>query len=127
MILISVLLLFAPLIYHLVNDKNGERPEDKATDILIVIAIAFTAAAFGYLAAGQRMLDSLLLAWGIHFFAFDYLISIILYRRGVIETSDWFGHLGDGPVDKLMKKLKPMPRFWVRLGVLVIAIVIYIL
>lgn len=124
MTLIAILLLLFATIWHLWNDRRGDRPEEKTTDILIVIAIAFTASAIGWM-LGQRMLDSLLLAWAIHFFFFDYLINIILYRRGVIETSDWFGHLGNGPIDKLMKKLKPWPRFWLRLGVLVIAIIIY--
>jgi hypothetical protein len=40
----SFLLLFAPLIYHLVNDKDGELPDEKSTDIMIVIAIACVAA-----------------------------------------------------------------------------------
>lgn len=124
MTIIAIILLLTPTAWHLWSDKDGDAKEDKATDILIVIAIAFTASAVGWM-LGQRMLDSLLLAWAIHFFAFDYLINIILYRRHVIETNDWFERLGNGPVDRLMKKLKPWPRFWVRLGALIVAIVIY--
>lgn len=127
MVLISALLLLVPTAWHLWNDKDGDRPEDKAGDILIVIAIAFTASAIGWM-LGQRMLDSLLLAWAIHFFYFDYAIVWILKKRGIIETKESvFEYLGNSPVDRLMKKLSPMTRFWVRIGALIVAIIIYIL
>jgi hypothetical protein len=123
--LTSIILLTFPLLWHLWNDRNGDKPSDKAIDILIVSLIAVAAAVIGFFISNQAILDGLILAWAIHLFAFDYAINYILYRRGVIENSDWFGHLGKSYTDDVLRQLSPWTRFWIKLGQLIIAIIIY--
>lgn len=127
MILTSIILLTLPLLWHLWNDRNGDAPSDKSMDILIVSVIAVVAAVIGFFLSNQAIVDGSILAWAIHFFAFDYAINYILYRRGVIENSDWFGYLGKGYTDDVLRQWSPWTRFWIKLGQLIVAIIIYFL
>lgn len=127
MTLLSIILLALPLLYHLWNDKDGEEPEDKGIDILIMSVIAIAAAVAGFFIADKPIIDGLFLSWAIHFAVFDYAINYILYRHGVIENLDWFSHLGKSYTDDVLRQWKPWTRFWIKVGILVVAVTIYIL
>ena len=125
---LSIILLLLPTAYHLYFDRNGELPEEKSHDILLMVAIAATAAFIGYLIAGKNMLTGLFLSWAIHFMVFDYAIVYILKKRGMIETKESaFSYLGSSYTDDVLRQWKPWTRFWIKLGVLVGAVIIYIL
>jgi len=124
--LLSIALLFVPLLYHLWNDRNGDAPEDKTIDILIVAIIACAAALLGYKMVGKPIIDGLLLAGAIHFMVFDYAINYILSRRRVIEKKiDCFSYLGKSFTDDILRQWTPMTRFWIKAGILVGATLIY--
>lgn len=125
MILTSIILLTFPLLWHLWNDRNGDAPSDKTMDILIVSLIAVAAAVIGFFLSDQAIIDGLILAWAIHFFAFDYAINYILYRRGVIENSDWFGYLGKSYTDDVLRQWSPWTRFFIKTGFLTASTVMY--
>jgi hypothetical protein len=128
MTLLSILLLALPLLYHLHNDKDGERKDEKTGDIILVSALALIAAVVGYYLSGKPIIDGLLLAWGLHFLIFDYLIVIILKKRGVIETKESaFSYLGSSYTDDVLRQFTPWQRFWLKIGVLGVAVVIYFL
>lgn len=128
MTLIAALLLLIPVAFHLYNDRNGDKPEDKAGDIFIVSAIALVAAIVGFFISDKPIIDGLLLAWAIHFMIFDYAIVAILKKRGVIETKEhWFNYLGSSYTDDVLRQLKPWMRFWLKVSVLAIATLVYIL
>jgi hypothetical protein len=127
MILTSIILLTFPLLWHLWNDRNGDKPSDKSMDILIVSIIAVAAAVIGFFISNKPIIDGSLLAWAIHFFAFDYLIVYILKKRGVIETKQSpFEYLGSNYTDDVLRQWSPWTRFWIKLGQLIIAIIIYL-
>lgn len=127
MTLLSIILLSLPLLYHLWNDKDGEAPEDKGIDILIMSVIAIAAAVVGFFIADKPIIDGLLLSAAIHFMLFDYAINYILYRNGVIENPNWFSHLGKSYTDDVLRQWSPWTRFWIKVGILVAAVTIYIL
>lgn len=123
--LIAFLLLFAPLVYHLWNDRNGEAPEDKVIDILIVVIIACAAALLGYKMVAKPIIDGLLLAAGIHFMAFDYLIVAILNRRVYEKKVNWFYHLGKSYTDDVLRQWSLKIRFFIKLGILSGCLIVY--
>lgn len=127
MIALAVVLLTIPLLYHLWNDRNGERPQDKTWDIILVTGLALIWSFIGYKLSGKPIIDGLLLAWGIHFAAFDYLINWILFKRGVIENPDWFGHLGKSYTDDVLRQFTPKQRLVMKLVVLGVATLVYVL
>jgi hypothetical protein len=125
---LSILLLALPLLYHLFNDRNGEKPSEKTGDIILVSALALIAAVVGYYISGKPIIDGLLLAWGLHFLIFDYAIVAILKKRGVIEAKEsFFTYLGNSYTDDVLRQFSPWQRFWLKIGVLVVAITIYVL
>lgn len=125
--LLSILLLTLPVSYHLYNDRNGEKPDQKAGDIILVSAIALVAAVIGLFISNKPIIDELFLAWGIHFFVFDYAINYILYKRGVIENHNWFSHLGKSYTDDILRQFTPNQRLILKSSVLVVTIIIYII
>jgi hypothetical protein len=123
---LSILLLALPLLYHLHNDRNGERKDEKAGDIILVSALALIAAVVGYYISGKPIIDGLLLAWGIHFAVFDYAIVYILKKRGVIETKEsWYEYLGSSYTDDVLRQFTPWQRLIMKAVVLGVAVVIY--
>jgi undecaprenyl pyrophosphate phosphatase UppP len=128
MTLLAILLLFVPLIWELINDRNGEAPNEKTQDIFIRLLLAITAAVVGWYIAGKAIPDGVLLSLAIHFVVFDYAITWILKKRKVIETKESaFSYLGKSWTDDVLRQWKPMTRFLVKLGVLVGAVIMYIL
>jgi hypothetical protein len=123
---LSILLLLIPAGFHLWNDRNGERPDEKAGDIILASALALIAAVVGYFISGKPIIDGLLLALGLHFLIFDYAIVAILKKRGVIETKEhWFVYLGSSYTDDVLRQFKPWQRLLLKIGVLGIATLIY--
>jgi hypothetical protein len=128
MIILSVILLTFPLLYHLYSDQNGERPSEKTADIIYVSIIALVASLIGYFNTGKPIVDGFILAWAIHFLVFDYAIVYILKRRGVIETKESpFSYLGKSYTDDVLRQWTPVTRLLIKLGVLILAVVIYVL
>lgn len=128
MTLLSIILLAFPLLYHLVNDRNGEKPSEKSIDILIVSLIAIAASVVGFFISDKPIIDGLFLSFAIHFMFFDYLIVVILKKRGVIETKQSaFEYLGSSYTDDVLRQWSPWTRFWIKIGQLIVAIIIYFL
>jgi hypothetical protein len=125
---LSLLLLLVPVGFHLWNDRRGEKPEEKAGDLILVSALALIAAVVGYYISGKPIIDGLLLAWALHFLIFDYAIVAILKKRGVIETKEhWFRYLGSSYTDDVLRQFTPKERLLLKIGVLVVVVVIYFL
>lgn len=128
MITIAILLLLIPTAFHLHNDRRGERKDEKAGDIILVSGIAVLCSVVGFFISDKPIIDGLLLAWGIHFFVFDYAINYILKKRGVIETKESaFSYLGSSYTDDVLRQFTPWQRFFMKLIVLVVAVTIYVL
>jgi hypothetical protein len=132
--ILAILLLFASTAWELYNDRDGEALSDKGLDVLLRVCFALAAAIIGYMLVDKPIIDGFILAMAIHFFAFDYLINYILWKRGVIERHidkpqvlHYFEYLGNSWFDSLWKHWNPWLRFFVRLAFLVVSVVIYIL
>ncbi len=128
MIAITISILFVPLIWELINDRNGD--SNKKQDVFIRLLLALTASVVGFYLISKPIPYGLFLSLAIHFFAFDYLIVMILKKRGVIETKEsWFEYLGKTSAVDTFKpwvKIGAKGRLSVRLGVLIAAIIVYI-
>jgi hypothetical protein len=124
--LIAFLLLFAPLVWEVLNDMNGETLKEKKVDVFIRVLMALIAAIAGFFIADKPIIDGLILSLAIHFFFFDYLIHYILMKRGVIENKQhWFEYLGKSYTDDVLRQFDPWTRFIIKAGILVGALIIY--
>jgi hypothetical protein len=127
MTVLSLLLLLIPVGFHLFNDRNGDRKDEKTGDIILVSALALIVAVVGYFISGKPIIDGLLLAWGLHFLVFDYAIVAILKKRGVIETKEhWFSYLGSSYTDDVLRQFSPWQRLILKIGVLGVATLVYV-
>lgn len=130
--IICFALLFAPLIWELQNDKDGESKDSKGKDVLIRIGIALTVAVIGWLLVGKPVIDGFILSLSIHFFLFDYILNFLLIAGGVVEPRhgiNWWSYIGNTAVMdrwKFWRDWGPWGRFWIRAAVLALAIYIYI-
>lgn len=130
--IISIILLFAPTVLELFDDMKGDK--NKAADVMLRCLIGVGVALVGFFLIGKPILDSFMLSMAIHFMFFDYLITYILLRNGTIEQPrevkyHWFSYTGkSGVIDnlKLWKEMKPRTKLYVRVGVLVIAVLIWV-
>jgi hypothetical protein len=123
---ISILSLFAPLVWESFDDSKGDH--NKAQDVFLRCMIGLVAALVNFFLIGKPILDSFILSMAIHFMFFDYLINIILYKNDVIDYANWFSHTGKkGVIDNVpfWKNMNPWTKLYVRVGVLIAAIVIY--
>jgi hypothetical protein len=126
--IISILLLTIPTLYHLWSDRNGEAPEEKTQDIIIVCVLAVAASLVGFFIADRPIVDGLILAWAVHFFIFDYAIVWLLKKRGVIEGDvNVFEHLGKSYTDDVLRQFTPWWRFVIKLTILVSSVTVYFL
>lgn len=127
-LIISILSLFAPVTWECLDDSKGDH--NKAQDVFLRFLIGLVAALINFFLIGKPIVDSFLLSMAIHFLLFDYAINIILYKRGIIDYANWFSHTGKkGVIDNIgfWKRMNPWTKLWVRVGVLVVAILIYMI
>jgi hypothetical protein len=124
---LSLLLLLIPVGFHLWQDRRGEKPKEKAADIFMVSGIALLCSVAGYRLSAKPIIDGLLLAWALHFLLFDYLIVIILKKRGVIETKEhWFSYLGSSYTDDVLRQFSPWQRLILKIWVFGVATLVYV-
>jgi hypothetical protein len=112
---LSLLLLLIPVGFHLWQDRRGEKPKEKAADIFMVSGIALLCSVAGYRLSAKPIIDGLLLAWALHFLLFDYLIVIILKKRG-----------GSSYTDDVLRQFSPWQRLILKIGVLGVATLVYV-
>lgn len=124
------LILFFPLVFELIDDKMGDM--NKAFDVYMRIVLGLLVALVPWIFDDRSYLASFAVSMGLHFFAFDYLISAILLRNGTIEPPrgvkyHWFSYLGNGFVDRVKwwREIGEWWRFGIRLGVLIVTNTIY--
>lgn len=118
---ISFLLLCVPLAYELWNDRKDDL--NKVIDVFIRTGLVIVCAVPAWF-YGHSYLSSIVLSGAIFFLMFDYLINIIMLRR-----KDFFSYLGTTSwVDriKFWKEMKPLNRFFLRVGIFTGSFIWYI-
>ena len=124
--LIAFLLLLSPLTWEIWNDKDGETAKEKKLDVFIRVLMALIVAIVGFFIANKPIVDGFNLSLAIHFFFFDYAITYILQKRGVIESKQhWFEYLGKAYTADVLRQFDPWTRFIIKAGILVGALIIY--
>lgn len=115
------------------SDRNGDL--NKSADVVIRVILLVIEGVILRLIFNKPFVDSLLLSTAIFFFFFDYLVAYVLIRNKVIEprrgtTYTWWTYTAKkGVFDnlKFWRNMKPTTKFFVRLGVLVLATLIFII
>lgn len=124
--LIAFVLLLCPLYWEIFNDMDGETPKEKKLDVFIRVLMALIAAIVGFFIANKPIIDGFILSLAIHFFFFDYAITYVLQKRGVIESKQsWFEYLGKSYTDDVLRQWSPLTRLILKAMVLGIAGIIY--
>lgn len=134
-----VLLIFGVVIWELFDDRKGDL--NKKEDVFYRGALMLLAACLNTLLNGigncedwRRALFFLVLSFNLSvssfFLLFDYLITYILIKGGVIELGKnspvtWFNYRMGGGFE-FWKKASPMARLFIRVGYFVISLVIYL-
>jgi hypothetical protein len=130
-LIIALLTLFLPLLWEIYSDRKGETSEEKMRDVLWRLLLTAVAALTNFFLIGKPILDTIFLTLAIHWMFFDYIITWWLIKKGVIEThKTWFEYLGKFSVMDNLRAwvtIGAKGRFWVKVGVLVVAILIYII
>lgn len=132
MTLTSILLLFLPLIWEVFNDSDGEAKHRKVFSVIIRVIIAAAVSVIGWVLINKPIIDGFILSLSIHFFLFDYIIHWILIAGGIVEPRNgetWWSYIGSTAVTdrlRVWSNWGAWTRFWIRLGVLIAAISIYI-
>lgn len=119
-------------IWEVINDRHGD--SNKQYDIIARLILIWIEAALLHFIFHKPLVDSLLLSTAFFFSFFDYLIAYILIKNGTLEpprgiTYYWFDYIAKvGPFDnfKYWKELKPRTKLFVRVVVLIGAIIIYV-
>lgn len=120
--IICFIILFAPLIVEVRDDRNGDH--NKKMDVLWRILIGAGASVFVWLFTGHSLFEAALMCFAIFFLLFDYLINLVLKRpdpfaylsktTGTIDRIPWWVNIGT------------WWRFAVKIGVFMTALLIYI-
>lgn len=124
--IICLAILSAPLIWEVRDDKHGDN--NKIEDVVYRGALMLAAAGMVTVLTYHSYVGSLLMTFAIFFLVFDYAMNIRLVRSGIYAGVGWFAHLGKSSVlDRWewWKNLNPWYRFAIRVGVLVVAIIVY--
>lgn len=126
--MIWLIFLFAlPSVYEAWTDREGETRSQKVKDALILIAVGLLMTVLAWLFLHVQILKSiaLLLAWRL--LIFDYLVSYLLIRNGVI-VGHWFSYNGKTAwFDRLVSRVNPVVRLAVRVIVFLAAIFFFFL
>ena len=119
--IICFLILFAPLVWELIDDKEGDR--NKKIDVLWRVLIGAAASSFVWLFSRHSLAETAFMCFAIFFLIFDYGINIVLKRpnpfaylspnTGTIDRIKWWVSIG------------PWWRFAIRFAVFAVALIIY--
>lgn len=126
--IIGIILLLAPLLQEISDDRFGDSDHkpDVYRRVVIAILAGFANSLLHLTTHWLFILKSVVLSLAMHFMVFDYAINIVL---GIV---DWFSYLSNSPkgseIDKIpvWNRIGPWGRFAVRLTVLGSAILFYI-
>lgn len=124
--ILAILFLCSPTITELFDDRDGD--SDKKNDVywrtLLIVWYSFWA----WVLFDINIFKSILLSIAIFFACFDYLIVVILKKRGIIETKESpFTYMSKSKVDSIWSSWNPWLRLSLRLVILIIAILVFIL
>jgi hypothetical protein len=115
-------------IWEVWNDRNGDF--NKSEDVFIRLALLCFEAVVLFMAFDKPLIDSLLFSTAVFFAFFDYLVAYLLIKNSIVETKQsWFEYLGKSSyMDKtpLWRKAGPWGRFFIKLVVLLAAVIIFI-
>lgn len=124
--ILSLLLLFGPLIFELADDANGDN--NKQFDVAIRIAIGLLASFVAWFTDGSSFLAAFNLSMAIHWLLFDYAINIILNRTVYEKKVNWFTHVGkSGVIDPLTfwRNMNPYVKLGIRVAYFLISVTLY--
>lgn len=103
----EALICFAPTVWEIYNDRNGETANDKVRDGIITAIFYTTITLALWWVYETHPLKLLALMLGIRVMFFDYFIQYILTKRGVIR-GHWFFYKGHtAKFDRVIKYLNP--------------------
>lgn len=119
-------------LFELYGDRHGDF--NKQGDLIWRVVLILAEAGLLAWLLHKPFVDSILLSSAIFFLVFDYLIAYVLIKNGTLEpprgiTYYWFDYIAKvGPFDnfKYWKALKPRTKLFVRVVVLIGAVIIYI-
>lgn len=118
---ILFLILFAPLVWELIDDKRGDR--NKKIDVLWRVLIGAAASAFVWLFSRHSLAETAFMCFAIFFLIFDYGINLVLRRPNP------FSYLSTktGSIDRIKwwVKIGPWWRFAVRMAIFAVALINY--
>lgn len=126
--MIAFLLTFIPTGVELYLDRNGETAKNKRRQWLLIGLLFTIVSAINWQVFEIHPLRSLILCFAVRFMLLDYLINIILYKRGKIDFANWFEYIGStASFDKIKiwVKIGKWGRFAVRLIVFGLALAIF--
>lgn len=124
--ILSLLLLFGPLIFELADDANGDT--NKQFDVAIRIAIGLLASFVAWFTDGRNFLAAFNLSMSLHWLIFDYAINAILNRTVYEKKVNWFTHVGkSGVIDNLTfwKEMNPYVKLGIRVAYFLISVILY--
>lgn len=113
-------------IFEAYMDRNGDK--NKAADVWIRALLFVLEGVLLKWAFGGNVFLAINLSAAFFFLVFDYLITAVLYRNGVITSPAWFQYLGkSSKVDKIAiwKNIGPYGRLFVKLFYFLISLYLY--
>lgn len=116
----AFVILFAPYVWEVYNDRHGD--PDKVKDVLIRIAIAAGVTLTNVWLTGRSVWPVGFMCFALFFLLFDYTVAAVL------GIKDWFSFLGTTSfIDRIKwwREMSPGWRFAVRIGVMAWAILFY--
>lgn len=123
------LLCILPTAWEIYNDRNGEDKKGKVRDGIILVVAGVIIAGLSYW-LGESPVAAILLILAIRVMFFDYIITIVLYKRGVIERPEarkWWSYMGSTSKgwDKIVSKVDYRLRIAIRICVFALAVLYY--
>lgn len=102
---VAILLCLVPTLWETYDDQKGESKKDKTRDLLISIVLYSVIALVNWKLSVIPVFKSLALSFGWRLLVFDYAISYVLIRRGVI-VGKWWNYRGKtARWDRLISKV----------------------
>lgn len=107
-------------------DRNGDT--NKAADVWVRILLFALEGALIKWAFGGNVFLAINLSVAFFFLVFDYLITAVLYRNGVITSPAWFAYMGkSSKIDNISwwRNMNPWLKLIIRILYLAIAVWLY--
>lgn len=97
------------------NDQHGESKSDKVRDAFVLTIAASCLCLLLWWLADVNPLKTIALLLGVRVLVFDYLITYLLIKNGVV-VGHWFSYMGKTAfTDRIISKVNPWLRFALRL------------